>query len=148
MEEEVRPKVILTINNLCKNYLKLSKFQNEKLDSALNAKEFSPAKEKSYKKIRDSIVEKIGTLQLNATVLENLVQLHYQENKKILFNYYESVFPWLRECEKIFGFEDLRSYGLKRIYGFLAERYMSFWFKKYTKYKVLPIYHKDLSRFL
>jgi len=84
MEEEVRPKVILTINNLCKNYLKLSKFQNEKLDSALNAKEFSPAKEKSYKKIRDSIVEKIGTLQLNATVLENLVQLHYQENKKIL----------------------------------------------------------------
>ena len=84
MEEEVRPKVILTINNLCKNYLKLSKFQNAKLDSALNAKEFSSAKEKSYKKIRDSIVEKIGTLQLNATVLENLVQLHYQENKKIL----------------------------------------------------------------
>ena len=84
MEEEVRPKVILTINNLCKNYVKLAKFQNEKLDSALNAKEFSYAKEKSYKKIRNSIVEKIGTLQLNATVLENLVQLHYQENKKIL----------------------------------------------------------------
>tara|TARA_B100000795_G_C22667584_1_gene386600 strand:- start:8 stop:823 length:816 start_codon:yes stop_codon:yes gene_type:complete len=70
------------------------------------------------------------------------------KNKNILFNYYESLFPWLKECEKIFGFEKLNNYGLKRIYGFLAERYMSFWFRKYTKYKVLPIYFKDLSDFL
>jgi hypothetical protein len=85
---------------------------------------------------------------VNSEVSFNPHNMFICKNKKILFNYYESVFPWLRECEKIFGFEDLRSYGLKRIYGFLAERYMSFWFKKYTKYKILPIYHKDLSRFL
>lgn len=70
------------------------------------------------------------------------------KNKDILFNYYESVFPWLKRCEKIFGFENLNNYGLKRIYGFLAERYMSYWFKKYTKYKTLPILFKDLSDFL
>ena len=70
------------------------------------------------------------------------------KNKKILFSYYESLFPWLRDCEKIFGFQDLNSYGLKRIYGFLAERYMSYWFKKYTKFKILPIKFKDLSDFL
>ena len=69
------------------------------------------------------------------------------KSKKILTNYYNSIFPWLKECEKIFGFENLEGYGMKRIYGFLAERYLSFWFKKYTNYKTMPIYFKDLSDF-
>ena len=43
-----------------------------------------------------------------------------------------------------FGF-DLDGYGLKRIYGFLAERYMSFWFKKYTRHATLPIIFRDIS---
>ena len=84
MEEEIKPKVISTINTLCKNYLKLIKSQNEKLNCALNAKDFSSARERGYKKIRDSIIEKIQTLQLNSSVLEELVQLHYEENKKIM----------------------------------------------------------------
>jgi len=69
-------------------------------------------------------------------------------DKKILFTYYESLFPWLFECEKIFGFKNLEGFGLQRIYGFLAERYMSFWFRKYTKYTTLPIYFKDIGNFL
>ena len=84
MEEEIKPKIILTINNLCKNYVKLLKFQNEKLESALSAKEFPKHKEKNYKKIQDVIIKKIEALQLNASVLEELVQLHYKENKKII----------------------------------------------------------------
>ena len=70
------------------------------------------------------------------------------KNKELLFSYYESIFPWLLDCEKIFGFRDLEGFGLKRIYGFLAERYLSFWFKKYTKHKTLPIQFIDLSNFL
>ena len=66
------------------------------------------------------------------------------KSNKILNNYYNSIFPWLERCEKIFGF-NLDGYGLKRIYGFLAERYMSFWFKKYTKYKTMPIIFKDIN---
>ena len=69
------------------------------------------------------------------------------KTKKILFDYYDSVFPWLERCEKIFGLENLKGYGLRRIYGFLAERYLSYWFKKYTKYTVLPIIFKDISDF-
>jgi len=84
MEEEIKPKIISTINNLCKNYTKLTKLQKDKLNCALNAQEFSRAKEKNYNKIRDSIIEKIDTLQLNSSVLENLVQLHHEENKKIM----------------------------------------------------------------
>jgi len=69
------------------------------------------------------------------------------KNKKILFDYYNSIFPWLERCEKVFGFDKLEGYGLKRIYGFLAERYMSYWFKKYTKFSLMPILFKDISDF-
>lgn len=70
------------------------------------------------------------------------------KSSKILNKYYLSVFPWLKRCEKVFGFKNLNTYGSRRIYGFLAERYLSYWFKKYTKYKILPICFKDLSDFL
>jgi RNA polymerase primary sigma factor len=83
MEEEIKPQVILTISNLCKNYGKLIKAQNEKLNYCLNAQEFSNAREKSYKKIQIEIIEKIKTLQLNAGVLENLLSVHQYEIKQI-----------------------------------------------------------------
>ena len=49
--------------------------------------------------------------------------------------WFNVLFPWLERCEKKFGFEGLKGYDTTRIYAFLAERYLSFWFKKYTKYK-------------
>ncbi len=64
----------------------------------------------------------------------------------ILEKYYETIFPWLKRCESEFGF-DLKGYGYKRIYGFLAERFMSYWFKKYTKHTTLPIIFKDITNF-
>jgi len=66
------------------------------------------------------------------------------KSKKFLNSYYETIFPWLKRCENEFGF-NLEGYGLKRIYGFLAERFMSYWFKKYTNYSTLPIIFKDIS---
>lgn len=63
---------------------------------------------------------------------------------EVLERYYKSVFPWLERCEKEFGF-NLQGYGLRRMYGFLAERYMSFWFNKYTKVATLPIIFKDIT---
>ena len=64
---------------------------------------------------------------------------------KILKDYYEVIFPWLEKCEKVFGFDNLESYGLKRIYGFLAERFLSYWFQKNYSVKELPIIVKSLS---
>ena len=63
----------------------------------------------------------------------------------ILKQYYEIIFPWLEKCEKIFGFSELDNYGSKRIYGFLAERFLSYWFNKNFKVKEYPIIVKDLS---
>ena len=84
MEEEIRPQVILTIDGLCKNYSKLVKYQNEKLNFTLEGKIFSRAKEIGYKKIQNELVEKIKKLQINPSVLEDLVQSHYQESKKVI----------------------------------------------------------------
>ena len=53
-------------------------------------------------------------------------------------NYYESIFPWLERCEKIFGLDIKNEYGSDRIYGFLAERYFSFYFEKNLKIKTWP----------
>ena len=66
--------------------------------------------------------------------------------KKIfLREYYNIIFPWLSRCEKIFGFDELKGYGMTRIYGFLAERFLSYWFSTNCKVKKLPILVKDLS---
>ena len=84
METEIKPKVLKTISNLTKDYNKLIKYQNEKLDCVLTSKIFSPSKEKNYKKIVEDILANIKSLQLSPSVLEELVQKHYLENKKIV----------------------------------------------------------------
>ncbi len=84
MESEIKPKVLKTVNLLTKEYNKLIKYQKEKLDCVLNSKTFSPAKEKGHDKIVKDILENIKSLQLSPSVLEELVQKHYIENKKIV----------------------------------------------------------------
>ena len=84
METEIKPKVLKTVNTLTKEYGKLIKYQKEKLDCILNVTHFSSAKEKGYEKIIIDILENIKSLQLSPSVLEELVQKHYVENKKIV----------------------------------------------------------------
>ena len=82
---------------------------------------------------------------INTNVSFNPHNMFICRSKEILNEYYKDIFPWLERCEEKFGFNELKGYGLKRIYGFLAERYMSYWFQKNTKFKLLPIYFKDLN---
>jgi RNA polymerase primary sigma factor len=84
METEIKPKVLRTVNNLTKDYGKLIKYQKEKLDCVLKSTPFSSAKEKSYQKIVTGVLECIESLQISPSVLEELVQKHYVENKKIV----------------------------------------------------------------
>ena len=84
MENEIKPKVLQTVHNLTKEYNKLIKYQKDKLSCLLSSTTFSTSKEKNYKSIVDSILQNIKSLQLSPSVLEELVQKHYVENKKIL----------------------------------------------------------------
>ena len=84
MEEEIKPKIIQTIDNLSKSYTKLKRYQIEKLNCILDGKELSVSKNKNFKKIQGILVEGFKNLQLGSSVIEDLVQSHYKENKKIL----------------------------------------------------------------
>ena len=83
----------------------------------------------------------------------NYMSLNVSFNPHIMFiskpvvakKWFEDLFNWLFKCEKIFGFENLKGYETTRLYAYLAERYLSFWFKKYTKYKNLPWILCDMS---
>jgi len=84
MEEEIKPKVLKTISILSKEYSKLRKYQIEKLNCTLNSKEFSKSKEKNCLKICNEILDNMKSLQLSPSVLEEMVQKHYENNKKII----------------------------------------------------------------
>tara|TARA_B100000945_G_scaffold309235_1_gene299868 strand:- start:73 stop:1953 length:1881 start_codon:yes stop_codon:yes gene_type:complete len=84
MEEEIKPKIIQIIENLSKYYTKLKRYQLEKLNCILDGKELSISKNKNFKKIQGILVEGFKNLQLGSSVVEELVQSHYKENKKIL----------------------------------------------------------------
>ena len=76
----------------------------------------------------------------------NYVENQVSFNPNIMFiakidianQWFEKLFPWLFRCEKIFSFENLKGYDSQRLYAYLAERYLSFWFKKYSKYIEWP----------
>ena len=67
------------------------------------------------------------------------------KSKSIMQKYYKEVFDWLEKCENVFGF-NLQGYGKARIYGFLAERFLPFWFNKYTKVIEWPVLFYDLKK--
>ena len=83
---------------------------------------------------------------VNTEVSFNPHNMFICKSKQKLKDYYEDLFPWLEKCEKLFGFENLEGFGKIRIYTFLAERFMPYWFKKYTKSTTLPIIFYDIRK--
>ena len=73
---------------------------------------------------------------------KNYVNTNCEYNPHIMFiakpliinKWFTDLFEWLFKCEKIFGFENLNGYDTQRLYAYLAERYLSFWFKKYSNF--------------
>ena len=84
MEEEIKPKILNILDSLNKNYSKLQKYQVEKLECLLASKELSVSKNKNFKKIQEILVDNFKNLQLAPHIVEELVQAHYKENKKIV----------------------------------------------------------------
>jgi hypothetical protein len=67
------------------------------------------------------------------------------KSTKIMSKYYETIFDWLKKCENVFGF-DLKGYAGIRLYAFLAERFLPYWFNKNTKVLEWPILFYDLRK--
>ena len=76
------------------------------------------------------IIIKLTNINLN----KNGTSITLQSIKNCLKNF---------QTEKIFGFSDLKDYETGRMYAYLAERYLPFWFKKYSNTRTWPIYFHD-----
>ena len=72
--------------------------------------------------------------------------MYLSKNVELIDLFYSNLFNWLKDCEKIFGFENTNIYGLRRMYTFLAERYASFWFEKYSKVKYSSWIFRDFTK--
>jgi len=136
MEEEIKPKIVNIIDTLSKNYSKLQKYQREKLNCILASKDLSVSKNKNFKRIQSVLVENFKSLQLAPYIVEELVQSHYKENKRIVS--LEGVLLRLAVDNKISREEFLKYYIGNEINpkfeSFLAEN--STWkafFKKFKK---------------
>ena len=75
----------------------------------------------------------------------NRGNMFISKNKKLIKKFYNTIFPWLAKCEKIFGFNH-DTYGSKRIYAFLMERFSSYWFNKYSKVKTWPVIFYNINK--
>jgi len=49
-----------------------------------------------------------------------------------------SLFTWIYNCENIFDINKLQGHGQIRLFDYLAERYISYWMKRNTNYKISP----------
>ena len=143
------------------NQFKLSKFLKKNISKVIKNPSLLFDKKKRNIKFHFDLMHGEGNLDKAISLLDDKDRKDFNEfvneevsfnphnmfmcnSKKILIKYYETIFPWLERCESIFGF-NLKGYGQQRIYGFLAERFMSYWFCKYTKFKVMPIIFKDIT---
>ena len=64
----------------------------------------------------------------------------------IINKWFFDLFSWLSKCESIFGFKELKGYETKRLYAYLSERYLSFWFRKYANYIEWPYIFIDTEK--
>ena len=71
--------------------------------------------------------------------------MFFSKNAKLVKNFYKSVFLWLGKCEKVFGLKSTNEYGTQRMYNFLFERYLPYWFEKYSKVGFSPWIYYDLT---
>ena len=82
---------------------------------------------------------------VNNSVSFNANNVFICKSKKLYNDYCESLFSWLEKCEKLFGFDPNRPYSRIRVYAFLAERYLSYWFQKNSNYILWPMKFHDIT---
>ena len=75
----------------------------------------------------------------------NQGNMFISKSEKVIDLFFTEIFAWLEKCEKIFGF-NLSGYSKIRMYTFLAERFLPYWFKKYTKSLEWPVVYCDINK--
>src|SRR5262249_56094361 len=83
-EQELKPKVVETFDNVADTYKRLRKLQNQDIANQLCNDSLSPAQERRYKKLKNEIVAEVKSLRLNQTRIDSLVEQLYDINKRLV----------------------------------------------------------------
>jgi hypothetical protein len=62
----------------------------------------------------------------------------YFGEMKALNGYFEILFPWLSKCESLVTVDHSNAYQ-RRVFGFLAERFASYYFTNHEKFCEAPV---------
>jgi len=84
IEQELKPKVVETFDNVADTYKRLRKLQDQDITNQLRNDSLSPAQERRYKKLKSEIVAEVKSLQLNQTRIDSLVEQLYDINKRLV----------------------------------------------------------------
>jgi RNA polymerase primary sigma factor len=84
MEAELKPQVLETFDTIADSYKKLRKLQDQLVEKALDNKSLSPAQERRYKELRDTIIRSVKSLSLNQNRIDALVEQIYDINKRLV----------------------------------------------------------------
>ena len=91
----------------------------------------------NLKKAIDLLDEKNKDNFLNFMKNNNSFNPHimFISTPDIIKEWFNNLFPWLKACEQKFEFKHLKGYDTRRLFAYLSERYLSYWFKKNYRFK-------------
>src|SRR5262249_29740476 len=74
IEAELKPKVVVTFDNIADAYKRLRRLQDQDIEFKLKNTTLSPAQERRYKKLKDDIIAEVKSLRLNQARIDALVE--------------------------------------------------------------------------
>ena len=84
IEQELKPKVVETFDNVADTYKRLRKLQEQDIANQMRNNSLSPAQERRYKRLKSEIVAEVKSLRLNQTRIGSLVEQLYDINKRLV----------------------------------------------------------------
>jgi len=85
MEGALRPKILETLDHIARNYASLSGMQEQRMSATMSSnRQFSPAEETAYQKLRGEMVMLVNELHLNNSRIEALIDQLYGINRRIM----------------------------------------------------------------
>ena len=83
LEEKLKPEVLANFEEIEGLYKKLHKMQHRRLETMTSGEEMTSRSEKSYEKIREELVQKVGQVRLHNNRIEELVTQLKQLNQRL-----------------------------------------------------------------
>ena len=83
LEEKLKPEVLAGFEEIESLYKKLHKIQHRRLETMTSGEEVTSRSEKSYEKMREELVQKVGQVRLHNNRIEELVTQLKQLNQRL-----------------------------------------------------------------